>query len=136
MLEDERIKLRYVPQVTSPKTATNSQIQEMLRHASEINKSESYPSGQAIQSQEYTKSADDVEYDLSHEQEGMISIKQRLLQEEEDKEMEILHHKDDDLIDEGSMMNNDRKNGISRPHSESQNSEVGPLISEAQLSML
>lgn len=136
-LEAAHIRIRKVEDLPNTRDATSSQIKEMLKVAAEVNSgiNDSYGSGQAIQSKEYTRSGDDPDWNASSEKEGMISLKMRLLHEDEQKDIELVPNRDEDVIEEGSIFNNHERQSKQRRNSNSQNSEE-PLISEAQLSML
>lgn len=139
-LEEAHIKVKTNRDLPDSRDATGSQVKEMIKHASELNSgvNDSYGSGQAIQSKEYTHSADDYEFNMSGEQDGMISLKLRLLNEDADKEIELEQNKDEGYIDDNSMLlPNDENNGIFRKrHSASRASEDEPIIGQEALNIL
>ena len=83
--------------------------------------SNSYGSGKAIQSKEYTKSRDD-DFDVSAEHSEMISLKHRLLNERENyKDIMANNNNDDELIEdhEISAFENDIKKRKAKTHNNS-----------------
>lgn len=140
-LEEAHIKVKTNRDLPDSRDATTgSQVKEMLKHASDLNSgvNESYASGQAIQSKEYTHSAEEYEFNMSGEQDGMISLKLRLLNEDADKDIELEQNKDEGFIDDNSMLlPNDENNGIfRRRHSASRASEDEPIIDQEALNIL
>lgn len=76
----------------------------------------SYGSGKAIQSKEYTKSRDD-DFGVDEDQSEMISLKHRLLNERDTYKDMIVINNDDELIDDHDIsgFENERKKRQKRP---------------------
>lgn len=99
---------------------------------SNLRMSDSYGTSQAIQSKEY-KSGDDQEFNISGEQDGMVSLKHRLLNEKDNfKDMVIAQNNDEDLIEDHQISAYEyvykKPSGRGRNSSNSVHSDEEPLI--------
>ena len=89
------------------------------KFASNNGMSNSYGSGKAIQSKEYTKSRED-DFEVNGDNSEMISLKHRLLNERENyKDLIIINNNDDELIDDHDI--SAFENEMKRKKAKSQN---------------